>query len=62
MGKYYTPAQIAAHNRYNRKTYDRITLCIPKGAKERIQSLAQAQGQSMTAYILSAITLKESSN
>lgn len=54
MGNY-TPAQIAARNRYNRKKYDRIVLCVPKGKKQEIQKAAQSEGKSMTRFILDTI-------
>lgn len=53
MGNY-TAAQLAARTRYNRKTYDRITLRVPKGEKSDIQQAARGANKSMTRYILDA--------
>ena len=51
----YTPAAIAARNRYNEKAYDRVTFMIPKGGKDRLKAAARAAGQSMSAYMLEAL-------
>lgn len=37
------------------KAYDRINLTVPKGQKEVIQAAANAQGESVNAYIYAAI-------
>ena len=44
-------SQINANYRYARKTYDTIVLNVPKGAKEEIKALAEAQGDSVNKYI-----------
>lgn len=44
--------------KYNAKTYDRINIAIPKGRKEIIKAYADAQGQSINAYITTAIEEK----
>ena len=43
------------NNEFNKKAYDRINLTVPKGNKEVIQTAAQAVGESVNAYIYSAI-------
>lgn len=45
----------AAKNRYNAKTYDRITLLVPKGSKERITQAAREKGESVNSYITGLI-------
>lgn len=42
-------------NDYIARTYDRVTLTMPKGRKEVIQAKADAQGESVNAYINKAI-------
>ncbi len=46
---------IKYNNEFNKKTYDRINLTIPKGQKEVIQAIATAHGESVNAYIYAAI-------
>ena len=46
---------IESHNRYIRKTYDRINFAVPKGVKGEIRQAADAAGQSVNAYILDAV-------
>ncbi len=53
--KRYTPAAIAARERYNKKKYDEIKFRVPKGQKELIKSAAEAQSMSLTAYIVNCI-------
>lgn len=38
-------------NKYIDTHYDRINLTVPKGTKERIQTAAQANGESVNAFI-----------
>lgn len=47
-----------AVNKYVKNNYDRINVTMPKGKKETIQSHAEAQGQSVNAYINTAIDEK----
>ena len=44
--------------KYNAKTYDRINIAVPKGRKEIIKAAADAHGQSINAYITTAIDEK----
>lgn len=48
-------AQQKAQNKWIAKAYDRINLTVPKGKKETIQAHAEAQGQSVNAFINGAI-------
>lgn len=53
-------AQQRAVNKYMAANYDRINLTVPKGKKDTIQAHAEAQGQSVNAYINAAIDEKMS--
>ena len=44
-----------AVNKYVKANYDRINVTMPKGKKDAIQAAAEAQGQSVNAYINTAI-------
>lgn len=46
---------VAYQNKYIAKAYDRVNLTMPKGKKEIIQQKAEAQGESVNAYINKAI-------
>ena len=48
-------ASAASKNKWNAKTYDRVNLTMPKGKKEVLQARAEAQGESVNAYINKAI-------
>lgn len=50
-----TPAQIRAKDKYRAKAYDRIELQVPKGTRDRWRALAEAEGKSLTAYIVSRV-------
>lgn len=52
----YSEAQKEATARYNKKAYDRISLVVPKGQRNRIAEYAAMQGKSMNRFILDAIT------
>ena len=43
-------------NDYISRTYDRVNLTMPKGQKETIKAHAEAQGESLNAFINRAIT------
>lgn len=45
-------------NAYNYKTYDRVTIQMPKGTHEQIKALAAADGVSVNRYILDALEQK----
>ena len=44
-------AQQRATANYVKKAYDRIEVKVPKGKKELIQGHAEAQGESLNAFI-----------
>ena len=46
-------ARTVANNKYNLKAYDRISLCIPKGEKERIKN--EIGSQSLNGFIWESI-------
>ena len=45
----------AYQNKFIAKAYDRVNLTMPKGKKEIIQARAEAEGESVNAYINRAI-------
>lgn len=45
----------AVKDRYNAKAYDEMKVRVMKGNKERIQAHAEAQGESLNAFISRAI-------
>lgn len=49
-------AQQRAVNKYMAANYDRINLTVPKGQKDTIKAHAEAQGESLNAFINRAIT------
>ena len=53
-----SPKRIASNNKWTNANYDRINIAIPKGRKEIIKAYADAQGQSINAYITTAIEEK----
>lgn len=48
-------AQIKATRKYRDKAYDRIEITVAKGTRERWRALAEAEGKSLTAYIVSRV-------
>ena len=44
-------AAIKYNNAYNKQAYDRINLTVPKGKREIIQAVAEANGESANAFI-----------
>ena len=47
MGKTST----ASKRKYNEKAYDRISVTVPKGEKDRIKAFAESQGQSVNKLL-----------
>ena len=47
--------QISYQNSYNKEKYDRISLMLPKGEKDRIKTVAAAAGESVNEFINKAI-------
>ena len=46
---------IRYNNEYNKKSYDRINLTVPKGYREIIREVANANGESVNEFILRLI-------
>lgn len=42
---------VAYNNKFNKETYDRINLTVPKGQKDTIQKVAQQTGESVNGFI-----------
>lgn len=49
-------AQQRAVNKYMANHYDRINITVPKGHKETIKAHAEAQGESVNAFVTRAIS------
>ena len=49
-------AQQKAVNKYVKENYDRVNVNMPKGQKDKAKSHAEAQGESLNAFINRAIT------
>ena len=54
-GRKNSEKRIASNNKWTNAHYDRVNLAIPKGRKDTIKACAEAQGQSVNAYINVAI-------
>jgi len=50
-----TEAQTRAKNKYRSKAYDMIQIATPKGTRDRWRALAEQEGKSLTAYIVSRV-------
>lgn len=48
-------AQIKATRKYRDKAYDRIEITVIKGTRDRWRALAEAEGKSLNAYIVSRV-------
>lgn len=46
-----TDARLAATKRYQDKTYDRISIVIPKGTKDMIKAVADHYGDTVNHYL-----------
>ena len=55
MTQKYTEARKEGNKRWDEKNLDRVSIAMPKGKKDEIKSAAAQAGQSMNAYIISAI-------
>lgn len=51
-------ARTRASNKYNAKTYDRIAVQVKKGRRDELKTIADGQGLSLNAFILTAIDEK----
>ena len=45
-------------NDYNRKNYDRVSVMLPAGERDKIREIAKSQNKSLNAFILEAIEEK----
>ena len=48
-------ASTRAKNKYNAKVYDSLRIVVPKGRKEAIQAVADAQGESLNGFVTKAV-------
>lgn len=48
-------AQSKASNKYRSKAYDMIQIAVTKGTRDRWRALAEAEGKSLTAYIVGRV-------
>lgn len=48
-------AKILANERWEKKSYDKVLVRMPKGALEQIRAAADAAGVSVNRYILEAL-------
>lgn len=51
-------AQLKANRDYVKRAYDQYTIQMPRGLKEKIKSIATAEGKSVNRYILEAVEAK----
>ena len=49
---------IKYNNDYNRQNYERISVLVKSGDREQIRAAADAQGESLNAYINKAIQMR----
>lgn len=42
-------------NEYNRKNYDRVSVMLPAGERDKLRAIATERKQSLNAFILEAI-------
>lgn len=50
-----TPEYMQKVREYNDRNYEKLTIMVPKGTKEKWKSLAKAKGISVTKLILEAV-------
>lgn len=50
-----TVAQLRANHKYRAKNRDQICIEVPKGTRDRWRALAEQEGKSLTAYIVSRV-------
>lgn len=48
-------AQLKANHKYRAKAYDQINIQVSKGTRDRWRALAEQEGKSLTAYIVSRV-------
>lgn len=50
-----TDSRLRANARYQEKAYDQISIRVKKGTRDRWRALAEAEGKSLAAYIVSRV-------
>ena len=55
-GKWHNHTSAEVRTRYNAKTYDTVSIRLPKGQRDKIKEAADLAGQSMAEYICAALT------
>lgn len=55
MPRKYTEAQKQSAKKWDSNNLDRLSLALPKGAKDAIKAAADAAGESVNGYIRTAI-------
>ena len=50
-----TAAQLRENHKYRAKNRDQICIEVPKGTRDRWRALAEQEGKSLTAYIVSRV-------
>lgn len=58
MGDKKGTARTRANNKYSAKAYDRLNILVKKGKRDELKTIAGQQGQSLNAFVLSAIDEK----
>ena len=48
-------ASTKAKNKYNAANYDRLSLVVPKGKKEKIKAYAESKNESLNRFVNRAI-------
>lgn len=48
-------AKIDYIQRYNKATYDKLTLMLPKGTKDQLKEAASDRGMSAAAFVLASM-------
>lgn len=51
-------AQYSRQNEYNRKNYERVSVMLPAGEREKVREAAKEKNMSLNAYIIEAIQEK----
>lgn len=54
-GFVYSEAQKRATSKYHAKAYDQVSIRVPKGTRDRWRALAEMEGKSLAAYIVSRV-------
>lgn len=55
-------ASTRAKNKYNAENYDRISLSVPKGKKDKIKAFAESKNESLNGFIIRAVDEAMESN